>query len=179
MDDDRIPLKSFIDEVGADTADVADPLKILPILHDTHLAAHIAFFHDLIEDIDSVETVLGLGLLINGEHESQRALFEKFFIHDLAGQRASGKFGLGLGFGLRDRLGFRFGNGFSCRVDDSGVCRCGFFCRFFCFNCSFLLSLSGGGTAAACKSCGHCQCGDRQNTKTSFTHKVLLLLFLL
>ena len=56
----------------------------------------------------------------------------------------------------------------------------GFLCLCFCFNCCFfLLGLSGGSTAAADKGCGYCQCCGRQNTKTSFTHKVLLIFFLL
>ena len=147
MNDDRIPLKSFVDKIGTDTAYVADPVKILPILHDTHLAAHVAFFHDLIEYIDSVETILGLRLFIDGEHESQRALFEKLLIHDLSGQRASGELGLGFGFGhrFRYRFGFRLRDRFGCCLDDCCVCCRSFLCLLFCFNCSFfLLSLSGG-----------------------------------
>ena len=98
MDDDRIPLQSLIDEIGADASDIAESVKTLPVLHDAHLTAHVAFFHDLIEDIDSVETVLGLRLLVDRVHNSQRALFEELLIHYLTGQRASGKLRLGLGF---------------------------------------------------------------------------------
>ena len=105
VDDDRIPFKRFIDKIGTDASDIADPVKTLPILQNAHLTAHVAFFHDLIEYVDSVETILGLCLFVDGVHNGQRALLKELFVHDLAGQRASGKLGLGfrLGFGLGNR----------------------------------------------------------------------------
>ena len=42
-------------------------------------------------------------------------------IHDLAGQRASGKLGLGFRLGF----GFRLGNGFHSRLNGSCICSCG------------------------------------------------------
>ena len=96
--DDGIPFQCLEDKIGADTSDISYPVKTLPVLHDAHLAAHVSFFHDLIEDVYSVQTILRLCLLVDGIHNSKGTLFEEFFVHDLAGERAAR--GLRLGFGL-------------------------------------------------------------------------------
>ena len=110
MNDNGIPFKSLIDKIGADTADIADAVKSLPILQDTHLTAHITFFHDLIEDIHAVQAILGLSLFVDRIHDGQRTLLEELLIHHFTGHRAAGQLRLGFGFryGFRFRLRLRF-----------------------------------------------------------------------
>ena len=86
VDDDGIPLQCFVNKIRADTADIADALQLLPILDDSHLAAHVPFFTDLIEDIDIAESVLRLRLLVDREHDRDRPLFCQFGIDRITRQ---------------------------------------------------------------------------------------------
>ena len=89
MNDDGIVFQSRIDKIVADAADIADPLDPLPVLHDTHLAAHAVFFHDLIENIDGIESVLRLRLLVDRIHKGKRTLVSQICVDPLIRQKAS------------------------------------------------------------------------------------------
>lgn len=117
MNDDGIVFQSRIDKIVADAADIADPLDPLPVLHDTHLAAHAVFFHDLIENIDGIESVLRLRLLVDRIHKGKRTLVSQICVDPLIRQKAS----------------------------NHSLCRsfilCGGLCRFFCHRLFGLLFL--------------------------------------
>ena len=131
VDDDGIPFQRFIDKVIADAADVSDAGQICPVLDDAHLAAHAALLLDLVEHIDLVQAVLGLGFSVDGEHDCYGPLGIQFFRDPFIGQSAAdhsflrGKVRLGLrlrlldglGDDLDDALGLRF------RLSLSGRCR--------------------------------------------------------
>ena len=102
MDDDRIPFKRLVNKVGADAADIADPLEVLPILDDTHLAAHVALFGHLIEYVHIAESVLRLRCLVNGIHDRNRSLLSDLRFNSLAGQNTD--IGILLSSALRNRI---------------------------------------------------------------------------
>ena len=88
VNDDGIPLQRFVDKICPDAADIADPLKILPVLDDTHLSAHIALFDDLIEDVDIAQAILGLRFLVDGIHDCDRSLRGQLRVNRLSRQHA-------------------------------------------------------------------------------------------
>ena len=88
VDDNGIPLQCLVDKICPDAADVADPLKVLPVLDNSHLAAHAALFDDLIEDIDVAQAVLGLRFFVDREHDRDRSLSGQRRVDGLSGQNA-------------------------------------------------------------------------------------------
>ena len=130
VEHDGIVAHGLQHEIGTCAADIADQTQIMPVLNDTHLTAHIAFFDHFIEDVYFVEAILRLCFIVDGIHDSDRTLFFNLGADLFIGYAAAGGFFLLLFF-----LGFR-------RFSGCGRCRflfSGFFADggFFCLRCVF------------------------------------------
>ena len=89
VNDDRIIFKGRIYEIITDTSDIPDPVKFLPVFQNSHLSAHAAFFHDLIEDCHIAESVLRLRLFVDRVHDSKRTGLCNIFVLPFIGKRAA------------------------------------------------------------------------------------------
>ena len=174
MDIDGIPFQAFINEIGTDTADISDPVQILPVLDNAHLPAHIAFFQNLIKDLDPVQAVLGLGQTVDGIHNGQGPqVGVRFLLADLqAGQGTAGRAGILLDDFL-DSL-FRFFGGLLCLFLFCFLCR--FFtyclCRRGRFSTAGRFAGSTGRRAAGRQGTDGADC--QQQNDLFFLHRLLL-----
>ena len=158
MDHDRVIPHGLQHEIGPGAADVADEAQILPVLDDAHLPAHGALLDHLVEDIDLVQTVLRLGLPVDGIHDGDRALFLDLGIDLQIGQDAPDRRVLGFGRFCRRRGSLRSIVLLTCfallicrslRAVPFGVSRSGVFflcgiAGFLCGCCFFLLRFVSG-----------------------------------
>lgn len=69
MYQNRIPFGSNTDVVITTTADVADPLKILPVVNNGKLSGNIAFLHDFIKNLGTADAIGRLAGFIGWHHD--------------------------------------------------------------------------------------------------------------
>ena len=161
---DRIVLSREICIVGTAASDGTDPLDIIIVLEDRHVAVHIALHRRLVDHICPVDAVLRQGCLIIAHHDRDRPSVGLRHVHHLTGQvtldLSVDLFALLRAFRLRLRLRRRF----CLKNDGLRLFRrlCG---RLRCHSC-FLSLLSAPG-----KSC-RCHHDSNTNNKCSapFSH---------
>ena len=83
---DRIVLSREICIVGTAASDGTDPLDIIIVLEDRHVAVHIALHRRLVDNIRPVDAVLGQRCFIIAHHDRNRASVSFRHIHHLTGQ---------------------------------------------------------------------------------------------
>ena len=161
---DRIVLSCEICIIGTAASDGTDPLDIIIVLEDRHVAVHIALHRRLVDHICPVDAVLRQGCLIIAHHDRDRPSVGLRHVHHLTGQvtldLSVDLFALLRAFRLRLRLRRRF----CLKNDGLRLFRrlCG---RLRCHSC-FLSLLSAPG-----KSC-RCHHDSNTNNKCSapFSH---------